>query len=147
MARCRHPSLTCLSRFLIPSGAFTIIANTSRGCFPEKDIHHDCTQPPSPAQESPPSPTGKGSQQVFLQRLYPPEDRKENIPFEHLVTHIKGNNTFNLHLHRTGIRCGPVTPSSARKGRSASTFQALTETERKCSQANNISPCQGIFHF
>lgn len=65
------------------------------------------------AQELLQLPMGRGSQQVFLKRLYPLEDRKENIPFEHLVTHIKGNNTFNLHLHRTGIRCGPVTLSSA----------------------------------
>lgn len=113
VAHCRHPSLTCLSRFLIPPRAFTIIANPSRVFFPEKDIHHDRTQPPSPVQELLQLPTGRGSQQVFLKRLYPPEDRKENIPFEHLVTHIKGNNTFNLHLHRTGIRCGPVTLSSA----------------------------------
>lgn len=147
VAHCRYPSLACLSRFLIPSGTLTIIANTERVFFPEKDIHHDCTQPLSPVQELLQLPMGRRSQQVFLKRLYALEARKENIPFEHLVTHIKGNNSFHLHLHRTGIRCGPVTPSSAWKGRSASTFQALTETERKCSQANNISPCQGIFHF
>lgn len=50
MAHCRHPSLTCLSRLLIPPRAFTIIANPSRVFFPEKDIHHDRTQPPSPVR-------------------------------------------------------------------------------------------------
>lgn len=79
--------------------------------FPEQGIYHDGTQPP--VQDSLPLPVGRGSQQVFLKKLYPLENRKENIPFEHLVTHIKGNNSFNLHLHRTGIRCGPVTLSFA----------------------------------
>lgn len=74
-------------------------------------LHPD--QPSSPVQELLQLPMGRGSQQVFLKRLFPQEDRKENITFEHLVTHIKGNNSFNLHLHCTGIRCGPVTPSSA----------------------------------
>lgn len=123
VAHCRYPSLTWLSRFLIPSRTLTIIANTGRVFFSEKDIHHDGTEPPSPVQELLQLPMGRGSQQVFLKRLYPLEDRKENIPFEHLVTHIKGNNSFNLHLHRAGIRCGPVTLSSAWKGRSASTFK------------------------
>lgn len=145
VVHCRYPSLMCLSHVLIPSRTSTIITNTGRGFVPEQGIHHDGTQ--TPVQELLPLPVGRGSQQVFLKRLYPLEDRKENILFKHLVTHIKGNNSFNLHLHRRGIRCGPVTLSSAWKGRSASTFQALTETERKCSQANNISPCQGIFHF
>lgn len=74
-------------------------------------------------------------------------ERKQTIPTEHLVTQIKGDRSLNLHLHGTGIRRGPVTPSSARWGRTTSTFQALPETERKCSQANSTSPCQGIFHF
>ena len=145
VAHGRYLALMCLSRFLIPSRTFTIITDMGRVFFPEQGIYHDGTR--LPMEESLPLPVGRGSQQVFLKRLYPPENGKENIPFEHLVTHIKGNNSFNLHVHRTGIRCGPVTLSFAWKGRSASSFQALTETERKCSQANNISPCQGIFHF
>lgn len=147
VAHCRDPPLTCLSCALIPSRTLPIVANTERAFFPGRAIHHSFSQPP-PAQESHLLSTGRRErQQVFLKSLYPLGDRKENIPSERLVTHIKGDKSLHLHLHGPGIRCGPVPPSSACRGRTTSTFQALTETERKCSQANNTSPCQGIFHF
>lgn len=113
-----------------------------------RESHSSQPFPASSSTESHLQSTGKReSQQVFLKSLYPPGDRKENIPSERLVTHIKGDKSLHLHLHGPGIRRGPVPLSSACRGRTTGTFQALTETERKCSRANNTSPCQGIFHF
>lgn len=126
---------------------FTYRGKHTKSILPGRAVHHSLSQPP-PARESHlPSAGRRERQQVFLKNLYPPGDRKENIPSEHLVTHIKGDKSLHLHLHGPGIRRGPVPPSSACRGRTAGTFQALKETERKCSQANNTSPCQGIFHF
>lgn len=99
-------------RSLIPSRTLPIVANTERAFFPGRDIHHSLPSPLSTRVTSIVS--GKRErQQVFLKSLYPPEDREEDIPSEHLVTHIRGDKSLNLHLHGTGIRCGPVTPSSA----------------------------------
>lgn len=43
-AHCTFSPLTGLARFLIPSRTVTIMADTGRGFFPEKDFRHHCAQ-------------------------------------------------------------------------------------------------------
>lgn len=102
VAHCRDPPPTCLSRALIPSRTSPI--------FSGRAIHHSLSQPP-PAESHLQLAGRRERQQVFLKSLYPPGDRKENIPSERLVTHIKGDKSLHLHLHGPGIRCGPVPPA------------------------------------